>query len=191
MVREATQEDGRIAAFFTKRWLESSTYIDLPWNSYKHDAMCRVECLDGLEKGFDLVGLFLDDQTQIVVENKGVGSAGDQWQEFRELLAIAYSSTVRERDLGRDTKRVFAWVTTHPFGYSQDWLTLSSPDQIRAALQEFPKYLAGRTVDNAILIDVAARIWVLVFSEKQKRLLLQPDEVSRVHALLKRKGDEL
>ena len=191
MPREATQEAGREALLFTKRLLESSTLIELPWNAYKHDAMCRVSCLDGSSKGFDLAGLFLDDKTPIYVENKGAGAPNDQFIEYRKFLAIAYSSTLAGIESQADKQAVFFWVTTYPFGWSKDWGDLESPQAIKDSLREFPDLLAGREIDEDLVRVVASRIWLLVRNDKQKRLLLTPDEISRVHGLLKRKEDLL
>src|SRR3954471_14474713 len=105
MPREDTQETGREAVFRTKRWLESSTYVDLPWNSYGNDAYCRVTCLDGTTKGFDLAGIFLDDNRQVFIENKGVNDSGNQLSEYRKFLAIAYSNTALGVKDGTDWKR--------------------------------------------------------------------------------------
>lgn len=191
MPRESTQESGREAALVTRRWLESTTYIELPWNSYKHEAMCTVRCLDGSVKCFDLAGFFLDDKSPIAVENKGVGQSGDQYQEYRKFLAIAYSSSALGLEEGTDWKRHFLWVTTHPFGYSTAWAQLESPETVHAAVKEFPDLLGGRDVDKEVVRAVASRIWLLVLNSKQQRLLLTADEITRVHALLSRKGDDL
>ncbi len=83
------------------------------------------------------------------------------------------------------------WVTTHPFGYSQEWVTMETPEAVRKAVEEFPELLNGRIVDEDMLRTVASRVWLLIFNEKQERLFLTPDEVLRVHALLKRKESSL
>lgn len=190
MPREATQEAGRDAAMMTRRWLESTTYLELPWNAYKHENMCLVKCLDGSVKGFDLAGFFLDDKMPVVVENKGVNSSGDQYQEYRRFLAIAYSSTVRStQDSGIDPQRTFMWVTRHPFGYSKDWVSLESHESVAEALGEHPELLAGVSIDEETTRLVAARVWLLVWNGKQERILLTSDEITRVHAFLKRKED--
>jgi hypothetical protein len=191
MPREATQDAGRVAALMTRRWLESTTWLDLPWNAYKHEGMCLVDCLDGSHKGFDLAGFFLDDKMPVYVENKGVSASGDQYQEYRKFLAIAYSSTVQRIESHKvDPQRTFMWVTSHPFAYSADWLTLADHDSMRKALEEFPELLAGREMDEELLRTVASRIWILVWNQKQKRILLKPDEIVRVQAFLGRKEDD-
>lgn len=191
MPREATQEAGREALQLTRRWLESSTYIELPWNAYKHDAMCRVTCLDGSTRGFDLSGLFLDDQRRIYVENKGAAAPNKQYIEFRKFLAIAYSSTAHGVATGLDQEATFIWVTTHPFGYSDEWLGFESAETIRKALGEFPELLDGKAIDEDLLRTVASRIWLLVLNTKQKRLLLTVDEIQKIYGLLGRKEDTL
>jgi hypothetical protein len=191
MVAEGTQDVGRVAAALTKRWLESTTYIELPWNAYKHGPMCTVQCLDGSTKTFDLSGFFLDDQTPLMVESKGVQGAQDQYLEYRKFLAIAYSSTVREIDARQESKRHFIWATTHPFGFSKDWAQLETHTTVREAVEEFPALLPDREPDEDILRTVAQRIWLLVRNRKQERVFLTPEEVGQVHTLLKRKESSL
>jgi hypothetical protein len=43
-----------------KRWLESTTYLELPFNAYEHTAVCTEVRLDGEKKVFDLSGFFLE-----------------------------------------------------------------------------------------------------------------------------------
>jgi hypothetical protein len=191
MAAEGTQDVGRVAAALTKRWLESTTYIELPWNAYKHGPMCVVTCLDDSTKTFDLSGFFLDDQTPLMVESKGVQGAQGQLLEYRKFLAIAYSSTVREIDARQESKRHFNWATTHPFGFSKDWAQLETHTTVREAVEEFPDLLPGREPDEDILRTVSQRIWLLVMNRKQERVFLTPEEVGRVHTLLKRKESSL
>lgn len=96
MAAEETQELGREGVFLFKRWLESTTYLDLSWNSYGTPAMCEVQHLGGV-KTFDLAGiLLLKPNVPVVVECKRYTSPGAQWQEYEELLAIAYGAALHD-----------------------------------------------------------------------------------------------
>lgn len=192
MPGEQSHQGGQDAVLFTKRWLESSTYIELPWNAYYSAAMCQVRCLDGSKKGFDLGGLFLDDKGFIYVENKGVTTSGDQHQEYRKFLAIAYSSTAQNIKEGADRRATYIWVTTYPFVRAlRDWKALETHGAIKAALKEFPQLLGGESIDEDLLRLVASRVWVLLLNRKQSRLFLTADEVTRVHGVLNRKDGGL
>jgi hypothetical protein len=187
MPRETAQERGREGAKIAQRWLEATTFIELPLNSYKNEPQCTVVCLDGSPKAFDLVGYFYDDDhTPVSVEVKNVTSDDHLREHFQEFLAVAYSSTAR-----LDEGRNFMWVSWHPFGPMSRWASLSSMNEIQLALQAHPQLLGGQTVDLNILKLVSERVWVLTFNERQQALSLDVDELGLVQATLKRKKSTL
>lgn len=192
MPAEATQEQGRRGVALVKRWLEATTYVELPWNAYENPSWCEIDLLGGGVKRFDLAGYFLTgDRQPVVVENKSYNSDGGQYTQFQEFLAHAYSSTAHIAERRTDAGREFIWVTSHPFGPLNHWSKLESAEEIRIALQVKPEVLDGRNIDEEMLRTVANRIWVLVMNKKQGSLSLTPRELGLVHVALKRKEPTL
>lgn len=187
MPRETAQERGRVGAKVAQRWLEATTFIELPFNSYKNEPLCTVTCLDGSSKAFDLVGYFYDDDhTPVSVEVKNVTSDDHLREHFQEFLAVAYSSTAK-----LDEGRNFMWVSWHPFGPMTKWATLSSMGEIQDALTTHVALLGGNPIDLNLLKKVSDRIWVLTFNDRQQELSLDVDELAQVQAKLGRKKSTL
>ncbi|MFD6516599.1 hypothetical protein [Rhodococcus sp. NPDC060176] len=193
MPREATQEQGRIGARTAQRWLEATTFVELPWNSYKNEALCEVECLNDSVKVFDLAGYFLkEERTPVSVEVKNVTTDSHLREKYHEFLAVAYSSTARRLSKSRaDDKRNFMWVSWHPFGPMNRWAHLESPDEIQTALSSHKELLGDHEVDQQILRTVSERTWVLTFNPKQESLSLDADELAKVLTALPRKKSTL
>jgi hypothetical protein len=190
---EEVQELGRQGVASVKRWLEATTFIELIWNVYENPAMCTMSCLGvNNRKKFDLVGNFIGGRRDpVAVECKQYSSTGAQHKYFKEFLAVAYSSTVRETtDRGSDPKREYLWVTTHPFMVTE-WTSLATEKKIKEALDEHPKMLSGNAIDDAVVRKVSERIWVLVRHDKQEEITLPNDELMLVLATLKRKEETL
>lgn len=193
MPREAAQEQGRVGTRTAKRWLEATTFIELPWNAYLNQPQCEVECLNDTIKVFDLAGYFLDGaRDPVVVEVKNVSTDSHLGSQYREFLAAAYSSTAKRLQAGRqDDRREFLWVSWHPFGPMNRWSLRESSDEIAEALNEHPKYAAEAAPDSEVLSLVARRVWLLTFNRKQERLSLDPEELAKVHSTLMRKKETL
>ena len=53
---ESQHKTGEEGLDFTKRWLESTTWMELGFNAYTNPAVCTLERLDGTKKVWDLFG---------------------------------------------------------------------------------------------------------------------------------------
>ncbi|MFJ7751822.1 hypothetical protein ACIQXM_17930 [Arthrobacter sp. NPDC097144] len=190
MPAEENHELGRDGVFLFKRWLEATTYLDLPWNAYGSGALCEIKHMDGV-KEYDLAGMFLTDgMPPVVVECKRYKYVGGQAAEFEEFLAIAYGSSVWDRTNGmREKNRNFIWATTHPFGQS-NWSQLTTASNIEAAVGKHSRYAGDDPFDSSLAESLSQRIWLLVLSEKQEQIMLTPKEVLKVWKVLKRKQDQ-
>jgi hypothetical protein len=187
MPRETAQERGREGARIAQRWLEATTFLELPLNSYKNENQCTLTCLDGSTKTFDLTGFFLDeDHTPISVEVKNVSTDNHLREQFHEFLATAYSSTAR-----LDENRNFMWVSWHPFGPMTGWTQLTTPNEIQSALTTHSSLLNGRPLDLNVVQKVADRLWVLTFNEKQERLSLDVEDLQKAQVALQRRRSTL
>ena len=130
------------------------------------------------------------------MESKRYKTVGGQAAAFEEFLAVAYSTTAREIETVGDTRREYMWVTYHPFSLTK-WSKLTKKATIRKALEKHPQFAGRRPgadaegdyreIDEDVLDLLSQRLWVLVFSQKQEKLMLSPKELSKVFAQLKRK----
>jgi len=187
MPRETAQERGRRGAKLAQRWLESTTFLELPLNSYKNEAQCMITCLDGSQKAFDLTGYFYnEDHSPVSVEVKNVTTESNLRTQFQEFLAVAYSSTAR-----LDENRDFMWVSWHPFGPMSRWNDLTSPNEIQAAIQANSDLLGGAAIDLNVLAKVASKVWVLTYNERQQELAMDAEDLAKTHAALMRKVSTL
>lgn len=188
-VAESVQKDGMDGVDLAQRWLESTTWIELPFNVYDNPAVCTLPRLDGKVKRYDLFGsIFTKPQKPVYVEVKNYDSVGGkQAAEYLEFLANAYSITAKDIQGGQDGRREFMWVTTHPFSLKA-WAKLTSPSAIKDALGECPDTLDGQAVDVDLLDLVSDRLWLLVLHRRQEELMLTREELSVIEARINRKG---
>ncbi|HZJ48849.1 MAG TPA: hypothetical protein VFD97_07430 [Acidimicrobiia bacterium] len=185
---ESQHKSGEEGLDFTKRWLESTTWVELGFDAYTNPAVCTLERLDGKKKVWDLFGsIFHSPPTPLYVENKAYNNVGSQPAEYLEFLANAYSHTAKALKDGPDPRYEFMWVTTHPFDQTA-WPTLTSPERIKKALDKDPGACGEGGPDLSTLSLVSNRVWLLVLHERQNNLLLTPSELSNVEGLLNRKG---
>lgn len=172
-----------------RKILESTTWIELPFNSADNERVCTLELLDGTDKCFDAMGcIFRTPKTPLYVEAKNYDSSGGtQNTEYQEFLANAYSITANDLKSGTDGKREFMWFTTHPFSLRK-WSDLISVNEINAALEAHPEVLNGSSADFNIMNTVSNRLWLILVHHKQTELTLSPDELGRIEGMLNRKG---
>lgn len=189
-VAESVQQKGIDGADLAKRWLESTTWIELPFDAYHNGPICTLTRLDGKRKTYDLFGtIHTTPNTPLYVESKGYDSVGGkQAKEFWEFLANAYSITAKDIKDGEDARREFWWITRMPFS-STDWPTLTTAERIKTALQEYhPEAIGGEKIDADVLATVAARVEVFVVNRRQEDFMLTPEELALVESKLNRKG---
>lgn len=185
---EAAHEEGRKGVMFTKRWLESTTHMELDVDAYDWASECTVTCLDDSLQTFDMKGRIFKSKAPVFVENKAYSTVGGQAAAYQDFLAIAYSATVREMDRTHDPRWEFMWVTTHPFAQTS-WSKLTKATQIKKALEEDTTgLLAGRPIDDDVVALLRDRVWLLVLNKRQDELTLKPRELSKIEGLLNRKG---
>lgn len=179
---------GLEGALAVKRWLESSTHLELPFNAYEDEAQCTLMRLDGGKKRYDLSGFFLTGvRRPVVVESKNYSVVGNQPSDYTEYLANAYSTTAHDMSTIGDPRRQYFWVTTHPFSQSK-WPELTSHDEMERALAEKPEVLSGNDIDDKILRLVSSRTWLFIIPERNAELSLTSDELQLIFTVLKRRS---
>lgn len=193
---EGIGEGARTGVFEFKRWLEATTYIDLPFNCYDNEYQCTLPLVHG-EQTFDLDGSFLGSDTRpLSVECKTVDTESGQGPMFRRFLAEVYSSVQKDRQLkSGDARREYMWVTKHPFLIT-DWPKLTSHQHIKECIRENPdvfvdtkknQFVEDDHIDDELVRVVADRIWLVVMNKKQSGLSLTTPELMSVWGLLQRK----
>ncbi len=195
MPEEEVQELGREGVGQVKAWLEATTWLNLPFNAYQDGPRCKIVHHAGVKK-FDLRGAFLGGKKRrrlATVECKRYTTTGKQASEFQNFLAIAYSSTHKQRlELREDPQEDFLWVTSHPFSQT-DWPKLLDHERLAQHLSEPANaaFLGGHSLDEELVRKVVKRIWLLVWSQKQLKITLTSDEVKQVMTVLNRGGESL
>lgn len=187
---EPVQKKGMDGADLAKRWLESTTWMELPFDAYNNAPVCTLRRLDGKVKVYDLFGyIFTSPPIPLYVESKGFDTpGGKQGKEFWEFLANAYSITAQDLKDGLDARREFWWITRHPFN-STDWSSLTSAERIKTALKEHhPEALNGESINVDLLGTVSDRVELFVVNKRQENFMLTPEELALVESKLNRKG---
>jgi len=188
VVAESAHMKGLEGVKEAQQYLESTTFISLPWNAYENANQTTFLRLDRKKKRYDLAGHFLGPRRQpLAVENKSYSAVGRQPEDYTEYLANAYSITARECQEGIDSEREYMWLTTYPFAQAK-WLRLRSSSEIAGALAKHPEALDGRAVDNELLDMVASRLWLIPLHDRHKELVLDRKELYKIHEALERKG---
>ncbi|MEU4801197.1 hypothetical protein [Actinosynnema sp. NPDC023587] len=195
MSAEESQELGRRGVMRVKQYLESTTYLQMPWTAYDHGKLCLLQKLDGNKKQYDLSGFFLGDRRfPLYVESKKYTTPGGQGTAYDEYLANAYSITARAIKEDMDQEIEFMWITWHPFRLNH-WTRLMDFDYIKEAVLKRPDVLGEidskppeEVVDENICRQVSRRLWMVVLTERQQELVLSPEEVKLAMTVLKREG---
>jgi hypothetical protein len=187
--RETMHEKGRQGVDLARKILESTTWVELPFDASDNERVCTLDLLDGTDKSFDAMGFILrESKAPLYVEAKNFDSyGGTQNTEYQEFLANTYSITANDLATGTDGKREFMWFTKHPFNLKK-WVDLISIGEIASALQLHPEVLNGAAPDPDIMKIVSDRLWLIVVHHKQSELTLSHTELSQVEAILNRKG---
>lgn len=191
---EFTQELGREGVAIIKRWLEATTFIELPFDAYHHKKEVTI-LHPGGKKKLDLGGHYLTGRkSPVYVECKRYSSPGRQHKEFRRLLAIAYGNIQREREIYEDPKydsnANYIWVTFNPFAQDR-WPSLETHSELGQGLHENTDVHNGDAMDDEVARAVADRFTVLVFNKKQERLSLNREELMLVRTVIDRKAEAL
>lgn len=190
MTAEETQELGREGAFLFKRWLESTTYFDLPWIVYHGNGMCEVRYKDGPKglKRFDIAGSLLrNPPVPVWVEGKRYTSDSGLKDMFLEMVATAYAAyRYKKRNGSTDGGDQFIYATTHPFAVTS-WTKLVTTATVQEAYNSYPDIVGEEPFDSDDAQTIRDRIWIIVWSERQQELSLSGEEVRSIWSLLKRK----
>ena len=170
-----------------KRWLDSTTRIESSWTNEDQVTASRLEFpwpYGGQPFSFDVGGILSGGEFEknfFVCESKKYTSASDQGSHYDDWVAKCY---VTRRDHSRLADQ-FMWITWHPFRVT-DWNKLVTPDTVidslllpRNSKRVFDTEDRSATEDminRPLVDDVASRLWIIVLSDKQEKLVISTED---------------
>jgi hypothetical protein len=184
---EQTQEAGREGVRRAKRWLEASCRAEVKWDNPKFGQKLQFDKADGSNSfSFDFAGTLMGgdlEGEEFYAEVKKYINAADQATHYSAFLAQCY----RAYDESPHRCDHFMWITWSPFNVTK-WDTLMTPSEVKDAVTKHPDIALGDAeADDAACAEVAKRLWLIVLSDKQEELVIDPEHRLEVVAFLQRR----
>lgn len=180
---ESLHEVGADGMRRAKRWLELTGRAQVPWQRYDslHTRYLTFSKPSGSEFSFDLRGYLTGDpfnNVQFLAEVKKYSEAGDQHPLYQEYLAKCY----RAWRVGGGPYE-FMWITWHPFQVGE-WRALCDANKVRASVELHRADFMNNneSIDDGLCGDIAARLWLVVLSDRQETLCLTPEMMATLRA---------
>jgi hypothetical protein len=178
---EAAQAKGADGARRAKRWLESTTRVNAQWVNPDKAAINKLTFdwpHGGRTFSYDLGGLMKYgefDGQMFFAESKNYNAPSDLATHYDKFLAQCYVA-FEQREAYCDH---FLWIAWSPHSINK-WPDLMSKDAVRAAVLKHRKRIfdeedeeaAAALIVAATVTAVAERLWLIVLSEKQERLVI-------------------
>jgi hypothetical protein len=187
MVGEAEHQKGADGMRRAKRWLDSTTRVRASWTNEDQVNASKLEFpwpFGGQKFSFDVGGILLGEEFDghfFVAECKKYKDDSDQGKHYDDHLAKCY---VTRRDFPRSADE-FLWITWAPFRVTT-WPQLCSADAVKKGLlvernrkrvfDTETKDEAEAAIDMDVVKDVSDRLWVVVLSDKQERLVISNED---------------
>lgn len=155
------------------------------WSAYDKGAPDRLTYPwpeGGKSYSYDLGGNFLggDLENEFFLAECKKYSTDQQGGHFDKFLAQSYSTLEHHPQLADH----FLWITWHPFRVTS-WNDLYSAQAIRSSLVNERARLFGDNVEvddvaglinEDIVADLAARVWIIVLSDRQETLVISNED---------------
>lgn len=187
MPGEAMHQKGADGARRAKKWLDATTRVRMSWTNEDAVHASRLEFTwphGGQPYSFDVGGMLCGGEFEghfFVAECKNYADAADQGAHYDDWVAKCY---LTRRDHHRLADH-FMWITWHPFRVTK-WKNLCSPQAVMDGLlvpQNMKRLFdtedaeeAKAQIDQDLVKEVADRLWLLVLSEKQEKLVITPKD---------------
>ncbi|GAA1400296.1 hypothetical protein ACFQZ4_53475 [Catellatospora coxensis] len=186
MPGEALHDAGREGAIRAKRWLDSTTRVSQSWLNTDPGAAKKLTFnwpSSGTEFSFDLGGVLKGGEfanSMFMAEVKNYNTPSGLGPMYREYLAKCYIAA----KLNNAITDHFMWITWHPF-LVDSWTQLCTPDLIRKGITEQRNRILGdgsseedakAWIDDDLCGGVADKLWVLVLSQKQEKLVITDED---------------
>jgi hypothetical protein len=182
-VGEANHLKGADGARRAKKWLDATTRVKASWTNEDEVNINKLSFPwphGGQTFSFDLGGILSGDEFEnqtFVSEVKNYNVVGDQPEHYDDWLAKSYIA----RQLNPALTDNFMWITWHPFAQTNwkklctaEWIEkgLLTPKNRERIFGEKDLDKAKMAVDPGLVADVAARLWLIVLSERQEKLVI-------------------
>lgn len=180
-----------------KQWLDRTTRVESSW-TVKDSGLKELLGFEwphgGSQFSFDLGGKLrggdLDSQ-MFVAEVKNYQYESDLPAHFKAFLAKCYVAFTTKPDRCDH----FFWISWSPF-QAQQWNKHATADKVRAAITANADKIFGTTdaaaiasqIDEAALLAVADRIWLLTLSAKQEKLVIAQEHYAEVMKMMLLEG---
>jgi hypothetical protein len=191
---ETHQLKGAVGARRAKRWLEATTRVKQAWTIEDEIHINRLQFswpFGGYSFSFDLGGVLTGEEFEghfFLAESKNyTAGAMDQGTHYDDWVAKCYVTLGQNPALADQ----FIWITWHPFRVT-DWKKLCTPPVVKKGLLVERNRLrvfdtddedkAESLIDDGLVDSVAERLWVVVLSEKQERLVITGEHRSWIMA---------
>jgi hypothetical protein len=167
-----------------KKWLEATTRVSQSWTVYDDVPVQRLQYPwphGDQSFSYDLGGLLWGGefhQHGFLAESKKY-SHDNQGAPFDKFLAQSYVTLRDSPALAQH----FMWITWNPFRIST-WKTLSDAESVVRALVAHGKQVFDLTdeadvraaVDADLVADLVERVWVIVLSDRQEKLVISKED---------------
>jgi hypothetical protein len=166
-----------------KAWLDSTTRVESCWTIEDTLSISRLEYgwpHGGQNFSFDLGGVLSGGEfhkTMFVAESKKYSSPADQGEHYDDWLAKCYVMRMNRQPCADH----FMFITWNPFR-ANSWQELVTPKAISTGLLKEKnrkrvfsvdqEERARSMIDQGLLEDVASRLWLIVLSDKQEKLVI-------------------
>lgn len=188
---EALHKAGDDGARRAKRWLEASTRVSKSW--LNTDPAIGERCEFKWPNGdttfsFDIGGFLCGGEFEghsFLAECKNYTTIGDQPSEYDTYLAKCYAAYLEQPKWSDH----FMWITWHPFSVTS-WKNLCGRVKVReAALAEHRRLFgvdskeeAEKVIDENVVDAVSERLWLIVLSRNQERLVISRKHLALIRA---------
>lgn len=179
-----------------KVWLERTTRVQASW--MVTDSFGAERLTFGWPHGesfsFDIGGILRGDefaQQSFLSEVKGYVAANDQGAHYLSYLAKCYVARQQYPGMAHN----FMWITWCPFNVTT-WSELCTPDKVKQGVLSECRRVTGKDdpamaeslIDESLIKDVADRLWLIVLSERQERLVISPAELGELERIRRERG---
>lgn len=198
MAGEELHEQGAQGARRAKEWLDATTRANAMWVVPNTLAVAKLTFAWGDQTGdkfsFDLGGQLLGGDIhgqEFLAESKFYSSHGDQGVQYSTWLGKCYCA-YKQRPERCDN---FMWITWAPFLVTK-WPDLRTTSYVRDQVLVHSDRVLGTgdpteaeaLVENEVCTAVADRLWIIVLSERQERLVISKEHRGVIQAHDTRKG---
>ncbi|WP_236561137.1 hypothetical protein, partial [Streptomyces sp. F-3] len=125
------------------------------------------------------------DNNLFMAECKKYASPGDQGTHYLSYLAKCYVILSQQPNAVDH----FMWITWCPFNV-YDWNKLLTPEWVTKAIEKHSEDIFGdlppgdidKSINHEIVHEVAKRLWMIVLSDKQEKLVISREHRALIQA---------